>query len=215
MNKMKKLVFTTIGILIAVGVFALIFALTIGDIRNQRENNPQEISGHSSNASSDASESSNAVKQDFVIFGVYMNMHNDYQIDGILIDNEGKRIKVDLSDENDFAPVEELYNSASLKASAIGVDKFDYISPSNIYSICEVIKGLKDPIEMVKTDLKEKKGITTLYGIKFENNKPEFVKLGSFGDVVEIPNQRTARTVYNLIVDAERKFKNSTVYGLE
>ncbi len=186
MDGMKKLILTTVAIIIAVSVFALMLNFTKNDIQNQvneNQNKPQ----------SSVEKSTVDIGQDYLFFSYFKNMSYNADVKGFLIDKDGKKYDYALlMNSKEVMPEEALKKAIEKKKNLQGKD---FISSGDMDSLYRVISEINTEAEFKSEDNTKDQGTTTIYALKYKDNKPELIKIYSYGDKLETPTDTNALVI--------------------
>ena len=193
MDGMKKLVITTVAILIAVGIFALMLNITRADIQNQvNENGGIKTSQQSAEGSM---EEIPVPDQDYLFFTYSINLYYNSDVSGFFVDNAGIRYDYKLSGNTKELTAEEAFNKAiSLKDKLTTSDFLTVSEVANLYNvICDVDPKAECTQDETSQNMHE--GTTTVYALKYNKDKPEFLKIYAYGDNPESPKDPNSAAI--------------------
>ena len=204
MDGMKKLLITTVAILIAAGIFALLLNLTKNDIQNQ----VNDIGGVQSSGTSDTSRPASAsdtsreelpeIGQDYVFMTYYKNLSYNADIAGFIIDKNGKRYDYKLTgNTKELSPEETFAKVADPKKLTDGTD---FISDGDIHNLYNVLNDINTKADIKAEGSAGDYGTTTLYALKYSDGKPQFIKIYSFGDISESPTDPNSMVIQKYFV---------------
>ncbi|MBQ8135311.1 MAG: hypothetical protein IJ192_13055 [Clostridia bacterium] len=188
MDKMKTMVAVMTAMLIAVGIFALILNLTKNDLETQVTENSGKPSAVSSTESSEPE-----IEQDLLFLGFYQNKFYSADVSGYLIDSKGKRYDFELTDITEDMTPEKILKAAKEKKSSL--KGTDYISAHDISNLYEILNEVDPKGKHHSETLSEQTGTTELYGITYKEGKETLVKIYTYGDVEETPEDANALTL--------------------
>ena len=221
MDKMKKIVFATTGIVIAAVIFALLMNMTLNDLKTQKDTQSSRESSESSSSKQVKEKSSvNDLTPDdtdktFIFLELYEMTYLDYELSAILVDDLGYRYSIDLTDQKSGLSVDEYYKIAAQRVNENYIVPVDFINDRDLTSIIGLVEKTNPDTTLIKaedndqSDVEKHEGITSFYSITHTEKKPQLVKIGSTGDVNEYSNYSTARTLFDFISTEEYRFRNT------
>ncbi len=188
MDGMKKLMAVTGAILIAAAVFAILANVTKTDLQNQ-------IKENSGKPDTSAGQSVNSIDQDFVFFSYSSDPSFTNTANGFLIDKDGKRY--------DYSVKEDSLNPSPEKTFKDVINQFDNLNGTDFITGTEMenlyisLSAIRSDIEYTTENMGTENGTTTVFGIKYKEGIPQLVKIYSYGDQSESPNDANAVSIQN------------------
>ncbi len=195
MNKMKVLLFSTVGILIAAVVVVILLNVARSDIRTQVPN-PQSSSAFEQSGNPEVE-----IKDQLVLMEVFRNGGKIHDLKGAFVDKDGKRYPFDLAGTSLSISDDEVY--AKAYAGFAKLEGSDFILPGNMKLIYSQLSQVNEKAAFNTAGEEGRNGSTTVYALIYQDSEtPRLMKIGTFGDQVEIPTDSSAESIYSFYTKA-------------
>lgn len=200
MNKMKQLIFVTIGFIVA----ALVIGGTLMSVQTDIKNQVESGKNNSSQSTSDDSDEDTA--PEIVFIKIIDKYNRGKRSGGYVIDRSGLRYDFDFSGKTSLTH-EEILAEVEKKIKDLNGEAF--VSENDMSTLYDMVNKIKD-IEFSIEENVYAEDATTLYGVVYKNNKPNLIKIYSSGSVNESPLDYNAKSIRKFIVSRERDAENKT-----
>ncbi len=200
MNKMKQLIFITIGFIVA----ALVIGGTLMSVKTDISN--QVGSGKNNSSQSTSNDSDEDTAPEIVFIKIIDTYNRGKRSGGYVIDRSGLRYDFDFSGETSLTH-EEILAKVEKKIKDLKGEAF--ISENDMSTLYDMVNKIKD-VEFSIEENEYAEDTATLYGVVYKNNKPNLIKIYSSGSVNESPLDYNAKSIRKFIASKENGSGNNT-----
>ena len=199
MDKMKQLLVTTAGVVVAVAVIGIAISGIKNDISHKAQEPSPEISSSESSVLSAPNAKINAdITQNILLMEVYSDPSGGNILNGSLIDKYGRRHTFDFTPAETLLSTEECYNTALENYSDLPEEEF--ITDTDIREIYQNIQLVDPDCGYVTEFHTDETGTYTLYCVK-DYGTLQFIKIYSEGSISDTPTNESAKNIYEYFIN--------------
>ncbi len=199
MNKMKQLIFIIIGFIVAALVIGGTLMSVKNDIKNQVENKQKNESSLS------ASSANNDIKQDMVFISITDKYNMVRRESGYIIDKNGYRYDFNFSEKGEMTHEQVL---AEVNKSFDTLEGEAFISTADMSVLYNLLYSVDEKSKFDSETNESINDTTTLYGIIYKDESPSLVKIYSYGNTADNPQDLNSISIQKFISNKENKFES-------